>query len=75
MEERLNKVHQRALQLVHENSHDFTFEELLTKDNLFSVHQKILHIFANETFKSKKRVSPEIMDDIPFYRKTIQLSK
>lgn len=53
MEERLNKVHQRALQLVHENSHDFTFEELLTKDNLFSVHQKILHIFVNETFKSK----------------------
>ena len=53
MEERLNKVHQRALQLVHENSHDFTFEELSTKDNLFSVHQKILHIFANETFKLK----------------------
>ena len=60
MEQRLNKIPLSAFQLVHENLHDLTFEELLAKDNSVSLHQSLL---ASEIFKSKNGMSPEIIDD------------
>ena len=48
LETRLNKIHQRALQSVHENSRDITLEELLVRDNSVCAHQENLQIFTTE---------------------------
>lgn len=64
-----NKIHLRALQLAHENPRDITYEELLMKDNSVCAHQKNLQILATEMFKSKNRISPELLDDIFIYWK------
>ena len=39
-------------------------QELLAKDKSISVHQKNLQFLATEIFKSKMRVSPELINDI-----------
>ena len=64
MEHRINSIHKRALKLVYQDSLDLTFQELLAKDKLVSVHQKSLQLLATEIFKSKTGVSPELMNDI-----------
>ena len=64
MEDRTNSVQKRALKLVYQDSHDLTFQELLTKDKSIRVHQKNLQLLINEIFKSKTGVSPELMNDI-----------
>ena len=51
MENRINKIHKKALKLVYHDSYDFTFQELL----------------ATEMFKSKHGVSPELMNDIIYF--------
>ena len=37
---RINRLHERALRLVYKTTH-LTFEELLRKDNYFSIHHRI----------------------------------
>ena len=64
MEHRINSIHKRALKFVCQDSPDLTFQELLAKDKSVSVHQKNLQLLANEIFKSKTGVSPELMKDI-----------
>ena len=64
MEHRINSIEKRALKLVSQDSHDLTFQELLTKDKSIRVHQKNLQLLINEIFKSKTGVSPELMNDI-----------
>ena len=64
MEYRINSIHQRALKLVYQDFHDLTFQELLAKDKLVSVHQKNLQLLATEIFKSKTGVLPELMNDM-----------
>ena len=49
------------------------FEELLKKDKSVTVHQRNLQLLATEIFKTKKRLNPEIMENIfnfiePAYR-------
>ena len=40
-ENRVNKIHERALKLVHDDSPYLSFDELLIKDKSVSIHQKI----------------------------------
>ena len=53
MEHKLNKIHRRAFQLVHEHFHDLTFEELLAKDGSVSIHKKNLQILASKFLSQK----------------------
>ena len=53
MEHKLNKIHRRAFQLVHEHFHDLTFEELLAKDDSVSIHKKNLQILASKFLSQK----------------------
>ena len=62
MEHRINSIHKRAMKLFHQDSHDLRFQELLAKDKSVSVHQKNLQLLAIEIFKSKTRVSLELMN-------------
>ena len=41
MENRVNKIHERALRLVYDDSRNLPFEELLVKGNSVNIHQKI----------------------------------
>ena len=73
MEHRMNSIHKTALKLVYQDFHDLMFQELLAKDKSVSVDQKSLQLLAIEIFKSKTRVSPKLMNDLPFCGKTYNL--
>ena len=60
---RINKLHERALRIVYRNP-NLTFQELLTLDNSFSIHHRNLQMLATEMFKIKNRISPILMQEL-----------
>ena len=60
---RINKLHERALRLVYKEK-NLTFEQLLEKDNAFTVHERNLQKLAVEMFKVKNDLCPKTMKDI-----------
>ena len=54
---KINKLHERALRLVYKND-DLTFQELLVMDNSVTVHEKNLQRLAIGMFKVKHKISP-----------------
>ena len=60
---RINKIHERALRLVYNDSQS-TFADLLTKDNSVSIHDRNLQILATEIYKLKLNESPRIIESI-----------
>ena len=60
---RINRLHERGLRLVYKDSH-LTFEELLRKDNSFTIHYRNLQKLATEMYKIEKNLSPSIMRTI-----------
>ena len=59
---KINRIHQRALRLVYQNN--LTFSELLDLENSVTVHQKNLQVLVTEIYKVKHEIAPEIMKDI-----------
>ena len=47
MEHRIKSIHKRALKLVHQDSHDLKFQELLAKEKSVSVHQNNTLVASN----------------------------
>ena len=60
---RINRIHERALRLAYKD-YTSTFDELLLKDNSFKVHHRNLQKLAIEIFKVKLGLAPEIMKNI-----------
>ena len=60
---RINRLHKRALQLVYKCP-TLTFEELLVKDNSFTIHDRNLQRLAIEMYKIVNNLSPDIMKEI-----------
>ena len=60
---RINKIHERALRIVYNDDHS-TFDELLNRDGSFTIHEKNVQILAIEIFKVINGLSPEIMKHV-----------
>ena len=60
---RINKLHERALRLVYKEK-NLTFEQLLEKDNAFTIHERNLQKLAIEMYKVKNDLCPKTMKDL-----------
>ena len=60
---KINKLHERALRVVYNND-DLTFQELLEKDNSFTIHERNLQKLAVEMYKVKHNLSPIPVQEI-----------
>ena len=56
---RINKIPYRALKLIYEDE-DSTFDELLKKDNAFTVHERNILSLGIELYEVAYGISPEI---------------
>ena len=63
MHNRINKLHERALRVVYKDK-NLTFEDLLEKDQAFTIHERNLQKLAVEMYKVKNGLCPEVMKDL-----------
>ena len=59
----INRIQEKALRITYKDNTS-TFQELLTRDNSVTIHQRNLQVLATEIFKWKNNLSPKIMSDI-----------
>ena len=60
---RINKLHERALWTVYKDD-DLTFEQLLQKDNSFTIHERNLQKLAILMYQVKHKMCPQPVQDI-----------
>ena len=60
---RINRIHERALRLVYKDNLS-TYDELLKKDNSFSIHHRNIQILAMEMYKVKHGLCPTSISDL-----------
>ena len=60
---KINRLHERALRIVYKNT-NLTFQELLEKDGLVTIHQNELQRLAIEMYKIKNHLSPLPMQEL-----------
>ena len=60
---KINKIHERALRLIHKNSTS-NFEELLTKSKSVPVHQRNLQLLLTEIYKTINNLNPSFMEEV-----------
>ena len=60
---RINRLHERALRLVYKNS-NCSFKQLLEKDKSFTIHERNLQKLGVEMFKIKNHLVPNLMAEI-----------
>ena len=71
---RVNKIYERTLRLVYDDSPYLSSDKLLIKDKSVSIHQRILQLLATEIFKMKNGVSTGLIEEIfHFVNKTYNL--
>ena len=67
---RINKIHERALRIVYKDNNP-TFEELLRKDDSVSIHVRNIQALAIELFKVVSGKSPKIMEKVFSLKQTL----
>ena len=68
---RINKIHDRSLRLIYEDRVS-SFEELLIKDNCFTIHERNIQTLAIELYKVVNRISPELMSKVFPLKETVK---
>ena len=58
----LNRIRQRAFKLIYNNNYQFSFSELLEKENSISTHNRIMLVLDVEIYILKIDIAPEIMN-------------
>ena len=66
---KINSLHEQCLRIIYNNKHS-NFEELLNKDNCFSIHYSNVDEFATELYKVARDMSPKIMSEVFKLRET-----
>ena len=66
---RINRIHERSLRIVY-NDRKLTFDELLEKDNSFTIHERNIQTLAIELYKVVNGLSPELMSQVFSLKKT-----
>ena len=61
---RVNKIHDRVLSLIYDDSPYLSFDELLIKEKSVSIHQRNLQFLATESFKVNNEVSAGLTEVI-----------
>ena len=59
---RVNKIHEKSLRIVY-NDRRSTFEELLIKDETFTIHVRNIQFLAIELYKVVNEISSELMSE------------
>lgn len=65
----LNRIPQRAFRLIYNNNYQFSFSELLEKDNSISTHNRIIQVLDVEIYILKIDIASEIMKDLLILKK------
>ena len=60
---KINKIHERALRIIYKDSCP-SFEDLLTKAESVSIHERNLKLLATEIFKTQRNLNPSFMKQI-----------
>ena len=60
---RINRIHERALRIAYKDDTS-SFEQLLIKDNTFTIHERNIQRLATEIYKTKNNLSPSFMSNI-----------
>ena len=60
---KINKIHERALRIVYKNSNLF-FQELLNPNKSVSMHHRNLQKLATEMYKIKHSIAPTLMQEL-----------
>ena len=60
---RINKIHERALRIVFRDK-NATFNELLKRDGSVTIHERNIQILATEMFKAYNGISPRILRNV-----------
>ena len=63
MNNKINRIHERALRLVYSH-HVSSFDELLKKGRSFSIHHRNIQSLAIELYKFFHGLSPSIMKNV-----------
>ena len=63
MNARINRIHERALRIVY-NDYKSSLDELLIKDNSFTIHHRNIQTLGIEIYKVINDISPEIMKEV-----------
>ena len=63
MNNKINSLHERSLRIVYSDQSS-TFEELLERDETFSIHHKNIQSLAVEIYKFVNGLSPEKMNSV-----------
>ena len=63
-ENRVIKIHERALRLVYDDNPHLSFDELLIKDKSVRFHQRNLQLLGTEIFNVKNGVSTGLTKDV-----------
>ena len=69
LNKRINGLHQRELSLVY-NDFSSSFSELLEKDKSVTIHHRNLQTLAQEIFKAKNNMAPEILTEIFLHKRS-----
>ena len=63
MNNKINRLQERSLRIVYSDQNS-TFEELLERDKIFSIHHKNIQNLAIEIYKFVNGLYPEIMESV-----------
>jgi retron-type reverse transcriptase len=64
LDDRINKLHERALRVVYKDDSNLTFEQLLEKDKSFSTHHRNLQHLAILMYQVKNNLAPAPVQEI-----------